>query len=1122
MEPLSAIAIALIKLFGPTLARIVFAKVLKDRVELAAISSGDLAETLADSLDIGGIVDRLTAGAPGARRRAEYLFNEIGEKAATNLGEIFRHEGVALEEAERQFVVEAAQRTLNHHALTLLINQQLDSHRFRRALRRVAPPYPLESEPQTALYEAILERSAEMLFAVADQVPHFTRDSTARLLQDTNTLLNQMEMALGQLARILEQTYGQQQATEAQRFESSYRIELARSLDNMTIFGVEQFDGAKQPLTVAYIRLQVAMARPQLATQHEGKQNDTGYTGHDREQLVVVEEAMASSKRLLIIAEAGAGKTTLLRWVAVQTAHFALEAPLDDWHNRLPFYVQLRNYADKPLPTFRDLPFTVRELQPLAGSEPSNYWVANQLRNERGLVLVDGLDEISEGKRHETMSWLDTLLAQYPKTIVLVSTRPSGLNTQTIAQQLQQLEFQPLRLGQLQDEQVTECIHQWHLAMQHEQCTYPNKSLIAERESRLLEVLKQRKDLQSLTRTPLLCSMICALHLIELSELPRDRIRLYERCINLLLNRDLNRNIDPGDVAVRPRPETMRRLLARIAYWMLKHDPAIIRRTDAERILAREAKDPDQVLTYLAGRSVLLRQQAVDEYDFVHRTFLEFLAAEQIVQEHEVASVVGERGLASEWHETLRLIAGHAHAQDKETLLKELYLLSQHQSDQRQRRTLHLLAWDFWALLDVRPGEAQRWVANHIASLNLYGASGLDLSSTQVSDLTPLAGLSNLRHLYLSSTQVSDLTPLAGLSNLQHLYLSSIQVSDLTPLARLSNLQHLGLRNTQVSDLTPLAGLPNLQHLDLSSTQVSDLTSLAGLSNLQHLDLRNTQVSDLTPLAGLPNLQHLDLWNTQVSDLTPLARLPNLQHLDLSETHVNDLTPLVSLINLQHLDLNGTQVNDLTPLNHVLMLGKLRITLDSQLFEKQFDQLTKLPKLLLCIRGISDLTLLVGLTNLQHLHLSGTQVNDLSALTSLTNLQHLDLSFIQVNDLSALTNLTNLQHLDLSGSQVSDLTPLAGLSNLQHLDLWNTQVSDLTPLAGLSNLQHLYLWNTQVSDLAPLVGLSNLQHLYLSYTQVSDLTPLVGLSNLQHLDLRGTQVSHLTPIHNWAQVRIIA
>jgi hypothetical protein len=126
----------------------------------------------------------------------------------------------------------------------------------------------------------------------------------------------------------------------------------------------------------------------------------------------------------------------------------------------------------------------------------------------------------------------------------------------------------------------------------------------------------------------------------------------------------------------------------------------------------------------------------------------------------------------------------------------------------------------------------------------LVNAITLDLSGTQVSDLTPLAGLTGLQTLDLCGTEVSDLTPLAGLTGLQTLDLSGTEVSDLTPLAGLTGLQKLDLRHTQVSDLTPLAGLTGLQKLDLRGTQVSDLTPLAGLTGLQRLYLFGTQVSE--------------------------------------------------------------------------------------------------------------------------------------------------------------------------------------------------------------------------------------------------------------------------------------
>ncbi len=61
----------------------------------------------------------------------------------------------------------------------------------------------------------------------------------------------------------------------------------------------------------------------------------------------------------------------------------------------------------------------------------------------------------------------------------------------------------------------------------------------------------------------------------------------------------------------------------------------------------------------------------------------------------------------------------------------------------------------------------------------------LDVSSTRVNDLAPLAGLSALQTLDVSGTKVTDLAPLAGLSALQTLDVSKTQVTDLSPLIAL-------------------------------------------------------------------------------------------------------------------------------------------------------------------------------------------------------------------------------------------------------------------------------------------------------------------------------------------------
>jgi internalin A len=227
---------------------------------------------------------------------------------------------------------------------------------------------------------------------------------------------------------------------------------------------------------------------------------------------------------------------------------------------------------------------------------------------------------------------------------------------------------------------------------------------------------------------------------------------------------------------------------------------------------------------------------------------------------------------------------------------------------------------------------------------------GLDLSSTGVTDLSPLSGLAGLQSLSLRRTGVTDLSPLSGLAGLQSLSLWSTGVTDLSPLSGLAGLQSLDLSRTGVTDLSPLSGLAGLQSLDLWSTGVTDLSPLFGLAGLQSLNLWRTGVTDLSPLFGLAGLQSLNLRSTGVTDLSPLSGLAGLQSLNLMDcTGATDLSPLSGLAGLQSLDLSRTGVTDLSPLSGLAGLQSLS----------------------LWSTGVTDLSPLAGLQELQRLDFYG-------------------------------------------------------------------------------------------------------------------------------------------------------
>ncbi|MEL7314677.1 MAG: leucine-rich repeat domain-containing protein [Cyanobacteria bacterium J06559_3] len=86
--------------------------------------------------------------------------------------------------------------------------------------------------------------------------------------------------------------------------------------------------------------------------------------------------------------------------------------------------------------------------------------------------------------------------------------------------------------------------------------------------------------------------------------------------------------------------------------------------------------------------------------------------------------------------------------------------------------------------------EALREVAGtedcQIANDTLMNLTELDLSDRQITNLQPLATLTQLQMLYLAQNEITDISPLASLNQLTHLYLLDNQITDISPLSHLA------------------------------------------------------------------------------------------------------------------------------------------------------------------------------------------------------------------------------------------------------------------------------------------------------------------------------------------------
>lgn len=212
-----------------------------------------------------------------------------------------------------------------------------------------------------------------------------------------------------------------------------------------------------------------------------------------------------------------------------------------------------------------------------------------------------------------------------------------------------------------------------------------------------------------------------------------------------------------------------------------------------------------------------------------------------------------------------------------------------------------------------------------------------------ISDLSLLAEMPNLRELYLCQQNITDLSPLNGLP-LQELYLCDNQIEDLTALRSMENLQTLFLGNNPINDLSPLSSLHRLKDLNLDTYYDGWVDSFAPLTGLPvtRLSLNNTSPrdGDWTPLEALDQAGELYLWNPPEGALPHLAEMDNLWCLGLGDFQGRDLAGL----NLPRLTKLGLifHINSLEGVQQLESLNWLDLAV---LEETSLEPLAQLPKL---------------------------------------------------------------------------------------------------------------------------------------------------------------------------------
>ncbi|HEX3532300.1 MAG TPA: HEAT repeat domain-containing protein [Thermoanaerobaculia bacterium] len=361
----------------------------------------------------------------------------------------------------------------------------------------------------------------------------------------------------------------------------------------------------------------------------------------EKDQGLALGEALKPARQAVIIGSPGVGKSAMTRFLARTCAlgPAAIHEKLGWEEDLLPIVLPLAAYADarsrRPGVTLREY-FDARLVE--RGGEVLREAVDAEVSSGRTLILFDGVDEIPDSReRFFIVKAVDQFLTDHTASRVVVTSRPYGYVR--LAGDIPHFQLPNFSSGQ-----VEEFVHRWQGAFERWRHPASPDSAKAEKQAReMVEEIRRNPKVAELATNPLML-VIFALIRHEQARLPEERVQLYNRAVNTLMDSwNRGRCLEGIDVGGARLPlDRLVRVWSAVAEWTRRTKPTgVVHRAELKskliEILREEELDEENptataesYLNAAADRAGLLEERGKDIFAFWHPTFEEFLAAVEL------------------------------------------------------------------------------------------------------------------------------------------------------------------------------------------------------------------------------------------------------------------------------------------------------------------------------------------------------------------------------------------------------------------------------------------------------------------------------------------------------------
>ena len=400
-------------------------------------------------------------------------------------------------------------------------------------------------------------------------------------------------------------------------------------------------------------------------------------------------DRVPSRRSIAVLANVGFGKTSLLQHVAICYSKQLETLRKNNVKRRIPVLLNLREIKDFGEEVSLAEIIVNKHIPSLYGGTflgATLLWAENFLLEGRGLILLDGFDEIHASAREKASYWVDIQIRKYHHSIFIITSRNEGFSSYK-AEEPSVILF----IKKFNKRQRDKFIENWYSYREFERTSglilvhrhirnHANKTA-----SGLIHQIESNEELRVLAQNPLLLTMIAHLNEQHPGRVPKKRAELYQNILRLLLeDRPKEKGIQPYLIDWRNSQTILQWIAFLMSYkgmYQLPFDQSYIEliNTCMNKLNSIGERDAHIFMEELTNVSqVMIKREegsghTHERYEFSHQSFQDFLAASQILRMEDGMNYLFMNLEDGFWKEIILFYSGLQHDRNKAILLlKEL------------------------------------------------------------------------------------------------------------------------------------------------------------------------------------------------------------------------------------------------------------------------------------------------------------------------------------------------------------------------------------------------------------------------------------------------------------------